>query len=53
VELDTVIGLVVLAASLGVLGLLTFLSRRTIERIATRHLGSLREVIRDFGRERP
>jgi hypothetical protein len=52
VELDTVIGLIVLAAALAVLGLLTFWSRRTIERIAARHLGSLREVIRDLGRER-
>jgi hypothetical protein len=51
-ELDAIIGIVLLAASLALLTLLTVLSRRTIERIAARRLGSLREVIKDFNGER-
>jgi len=46
-ELDAVIGIAVLALALGVLVALTFWSRRTIERIARRRLGSLRDFLRE------
>ena len=51
-EVDAVIGIVLLAVSLTLLTFLTFWSRRTVERIAAKHLASLREVIKDFERER-
>ncbi len=51
-ELDAIIGIGLLVVSLTLLTVFTFLSRRTIERISEKHLGSLREVIKDFGRER-
>jgi hypothetical protein len=51
-EVDAIIGMALLATSLTLLTFLTFWSRRTIERIAAKHLASLREVIKDFERER-
>jgi hypothetical protein len=52
VELDAIIGIVALTLALSLLTFLTFWSRRTIDRIARKHLASLREVIKDMGRER-
>ena len=46
-ELDAAIGIAILVLSLGALVALTLWSRRTIGRIATRRLRSLREILRD------
>ena len=47
-ELDAVIGIILLAGALCPLTLLTFLSRRTINRIAARRLASLRRIMKDL-----
>jgi hypothetical protein len=52
VELDAIVGIVILALALSLLTFLTFWSRRAIDRIARKHLASLREVIKDMVRER-
>lgn len=49
--LDVWIGLVVIAVALGVLTVLVFWSRRTIERIARSKSRSAREITKDLRRD--
>jgi len=47
-DIDTITGVLLVAAALGAVVLLTFWSRRIIERIHARSPGSLREIQRDI-----
>jgi len=52
VDREVAAGFTVVAAALGVLTYLVLWSRRTIERIARKGLGSAREILKDRNRER-
>ncbi len=52
VDLDTVLGVVLVLAALCAIGGLVWWSRWSIDRIADRKLGSARDIIRDFSNGR-
>ncbi|MBN1457220.1 MAG: hypothetical protein JW912_05155 [Sedimentisphaerales bacterium] len=47
-DTDIVIGIVLISAALAFLGALTFVARRTIERIASEGFRTARETLRDL-----
>jgi len=51
-DLDTVIGCLLVAFSLGFLTALVFVSRRRIDRIARNGYGSARHIIKEFNGDR-
>ncbi|MBN2372576.1 hypothetical protein JXL19_02150 [bacterium] len=47
-EIDAIFGVIIIAGSLGLVVYLTFWSRHTIDRIASKNLGSVREILKDL-----
>lgn len=47
-EKNVIFGTIIIGAALGVITYLTFWSRKTIERIAKKNLGSVREILKDI-----
>ncbi len=50
-ERDQIIGITIIILSLALLGYLVLWSRRIIDRIAERRLGTIREILRDLSDE--
>lgn len=47
-DFNTILGIVIIASSLGLICYLTFWGRRTIERISRKNLSSARQILQDL-----
>lgn len=47
-DMDAVLGIIIIAGAVGLITYLTFWSKCTIERIAKKNLGSVREILKDL-----
>ena len=47
-DLDTILGIILITGAVGLITYLTFWTRSTIDRIAKKNLGSVREILKDL-----